>query len=61
MNTLLINECNKLREEKKKLNEFLSIQKKAFREVRRELSSYPEYNDQFDFLGDEYDLIYEHF
>jgi hypothetical protein len=32
MNTLLINECNKLREKKQKLKEFVSIQKKAKRE-----------------------------
>jgi len=38
MNTLLINECNKLREKKQKLKEFVSIQKKAKREVDRELN-----------------------
>jgi hypothetical protein len=33
MNTLLINECNKLREQKIKLKDLLSIQKKALKEV----------------------------
>ena len=55
MNTLLINECNKRRDEKKKLNEYLSIQKKAFREVTRELEGYPAYDDRLDFLGDDPD------
>jgi hypothetical protein len=32
MNTLLINECNKLREQKIKLKDLLSIQKKALKE-----------------------------
>ncbi|EGR28381.1 WD repeat protein [Ichthyophthirius multifiliis] len=38
MNTLLINECNEKREKKSKLKEYLSLQKKAYREVRRELA-----------------------
>lgn len=38
MNTKLINECNKLREQKRKLKEYLGIQKKALREVQREFA-----------------------
>ena len=38
MNTLLINECNKLREQKLKLKDLLSIQKKALREGTRFLA-----------------------
>jgi len=40
MNTLLINECNKLREEKSKLKEYLGVQKKAYREVKRQLATH---------------------
>lgn len=35
MNTLLINECNKMREEKMRLKDYLGVQKKAHREVKR--------------------------
>lgn len=40
MNTLLINECNKMREEKSKLKEYLGVQKKAYREVKRQLATH---------------------
>lgn len=38
MNTDLINECNKLREEKQKLQNNLGIQKKAYREIIKEIT-----------------------
>ncbi|KAL4462030.1 hypothetical protein ABPG74_000875 [Tetrahymena malaccensis] len=59
MNTLLINECNKMREEKQKLKEYLGVQKKAYREVKRQLAAhiginFNEIKDQehFPFLDD---------
>ena len=39
MNTLLINECNKLRKEKLKLQEYLGVQKKSLKEILREIGN----------------------
>ena len=62
MNTLLINECNKLRDEKGKLKEYLGVQKKAYREVKRQLATHLHINvndlkdeDNFPDLIDEED------
>lgn len=38
MNTDLINECNKLREQKGKIVNNLNIQKKAYREIIKEIT-----------------------